>query len=189
MPQREVQDSRDLYHWLNEDDEKQSALVDAFNKARAYAYIQPDPSKLTRAQVDAEIPLIQDCLRLISEGMQGLAEIASVHVDFSPGPSIAERFALQRTISLHPDKDFPAAFALFSHDVDNARALMIADQPALEFAQEISERGAGHLPEVYEQIHAKYPDFKPNENTVNGFGYIAMARATWPGPLTSSSST
>lgn len=183
MPQREVQDSRDLYHWLNEDDEKQSALVDAFNKARAYAYIQPDPSKLTRAQVDAEIPLIQDCLRLINEGMQGLSEIASVHADFSPGPSNADRLALQREISLHPDKDFPAAFAFLRHDLDNARALMRADQPALEFAQETSERGAGHLPDVYEQIHAKYPDFKPNENTVNGFGYIAMGKGDLPGAI------
>jgi tetratricopeptide (TPR) repeat protein len=174
MPQMEVEDSRDLYHWLNEDDEKQTALVDAFNKAGAYAYIQPDPSKLTRAQVDAEIPLIQDCLRLVSEKMQGLAEIASVHVDFSPGPSNAERLALQRKISLHPDKDFPEAFAFFRNDLDNAHALMRADQPALEFVQETTEHGASHLPEVYEQIHAKYPNFKPGENVVIGFGYIAL---------------
>jgi tetratricopeptide (TPR) repeat protein len=181
MSRSEVEESRDLYQWLTKDEEKQSALSDAFNKARAYTYIQPDLSKLTRAQVDAELPLIQDCLRLSSDDMQALYKIAEDHIDFSPGPSAAEiREALRITYKEDPSKDFPAAYAFTQHDTDKALALEKADEPAIEFAKEFTEQGAGHLQEAYEKIHARYPDFKPEESKVRGFGYTTMGNGDLP---------
>lgn len=53
----------------------------------------------------------------------------------------------------------------------------------MEFARETSERGAGHLPEVYNEFHAKFPDFKPGQNLVNGFGYIAIYKGDLAGAI------
>jgi Flp pilus assembly protein TadD len=106
-----------------------------------------------------------------------------VHADFSPGPSPADYQALNKVYSTNPVKDFPAAWAFTQHDLGNIKVLEKADQPALEFAREMSQRGAGHLPEVYKEIHAKYPDFEPDENLVNGFGYIAMFKGDLPGAI------
>jgi tetratricopeptide (TPR) repeat protein len=180
MPEAEVEDSRNVYSRLMASSEKQLALIDAFKKASAYESIQPDPSKLTRAQVDAEISLIQDCLRIVSIDMQMLSELAEVHADFFPGPSDVE---LQAEHWRDIPKGLAAAWAFTQHDFENLKGLRKADQPALEFARQISERGAGHLPEVYKEIHAKYPDFEPDQNSVNGFGYIAMYKGDLPGAI------
>jgi len=60
MSQTEVEDSRELYERLNENHEREIALYEAVVKARAYEFVHPDPTRLTRAQVDAELLLIQD---------------------------------------------------------------------------------------------------------------------------------
>jgi tetratricopeptide (TPR) repeat protein len=171
MPQAEVEDSRFLYDLLAKNEEAGQATDQAMVKAEAYQFLQPDPTKLTPAQVDAEIPLIQDCLRLTYLRESGLHDIGWIWADFAPGPSYAELKASMRQLSTDPSKNFPAAWAFTKHDLDSADALDATDQAGILFAKETADRGADHIEEAYEHVHAKYPDFKPQDGTLESLGY------------------
>ena len=170
MPQAEVEDSRLLYDLLTKNDEAGQATNQAITKAEAYQFLQPDPTKLTPAQVETEIPLIQECLRITYIREDGLASIGLVAADFAPGPSSAEGEAFMRQLSTHPSKDFPAAWAFTKRDLDSAEALDAADRAGLLFAKETVDRGADHIEEIYQHVHSKYPDFKPQDGVLEVLG-------------------
>jgi tetratricopeptide (TPR) repeat protein len=174
MPQAEVEDSRLLYDLLTKNDEAGQATNQAISKAYAYQFFQPDPTKLTPAQVETEIPLIQECLRLTDLREQGLSSIGLVAADFAPGPSSAELKALRRQLSTHPSTDFPAAWAFTNHDLDSAEALDATDRAGILFAKETADRGADHIEEIYQHVHSKYPDFKPQDGVLEVLGYHLM---------------
>jgi hypothetical protein len=133
--------------------------------------------------VDAEIPLIQECLRLAYLRESGLADIVVVAADFAPGPSSAEGEAFMRQLSTHPSKDFPAAWAFTKHDLDSAKALDAADRAGILFAKETADRGPGHIEEIYQQVHSKYPDFKPQDGVLEALGYHLTAIGDLPSAI------
>jgi tetratricopeptide (TPR) repeat protein len=184
MPQAEVEDARLLYDILTRANEKDKDTWAALNKADAYEFIQPDPSKLTRAQLDDEILLIRDCLRLVYIRLVALNNIGEMFADFAPEPTYEELRSFHRTYP-HPINRFSTGIALTQHDIDDARALDKADKPGIQFSQEISEHGAVHSPEIYQQFHARYPDFKPNEIDVNNLGDDALGKGDMPGAIAS----
>lgn len=82
MPRDEVQHLTELYKRLGIGDDSYGEFSDAMDKAKRYSYIQPDPSKLSRAQIDTQLERISDLLAAHQRRGQAMASLSTRFSDF-----------------------------------------------------------------------------------------------------------
>jgi hypothetical protein len=104
LPRQEAEDNDNLYRLLDSEDAAANTAYDAIKYASAYAIVDPDPSHMTPAQVDAEIDLIKKALQRNQVWAVYLTVIHVYYPDFSPAPDPAEVAHLGGTIRSSADQ-------------------------------------------------------------------------------------
>jgi hypothetical protein len=132
MPRQEVADNEHIYKKLSKAGEASGQFWRAVNMAGHYAYLDPDPSHLTPAQVDQEIILTEDCIEANFRLGVELRNLNDDHPDFSPAPSWPELFS-----SIGGKRSEQDSHKLtIAHALTSAR--LAATRSALKQAEEVS---------------------------------------------------
>jgi len=190
MPEPEVETSRRVYDQLQKFDAIYEELAKTTDKADAYQFLTPDVTKLTPAQIDAEIPLIQECLSLVRNQTIQLSNIARLFPEFAPGPTQDEvdtfhSATFETSISLPQANErtsivISKARAYTLHDDQEAAALDTAQAPLVEFNRLVNERGCIHIADVYDDFRKSHPNFTLDELSLNQRGYARIYAGNFP---------
>jgi tetratricopeptide (TPR) repeat protein len=182
MPKPEVETSRLIYDQLQKSDAIYEAFSNAIDKADAYQFLTPDVSKLTPAQINAEIPLIQDCLSLSYRQTIQLNNIARLFPEFAPGPAQDEVDTFHNALADN-SQQLQQAHAYTQHDNDAAAALDATQAPSIEFNRLVNQHGPIHINQVYDQFLKTHPNFKPDESSLNRRGYAHIYQRDFPSAI------
>ena len=190
MPEPEVETSRRVYDQLQKFDAIYEELAKTTDKADAYQFLTPDVTKLTPAQIDAEIPLIQECLSLVRNQTIQLSNIARLFPEFAPGPTQDEvdtfhSATFETSISLPQANErtsivISKARAYTLHDDQEAAALDTAQAPLVEFNRLVNERGCIHIAQLYDDFRKSHPNFTLDELSLNQRGYARIYAGNFP---------
>jgi len=190
MPEPEVETSRRVYDQLQKFDAIYEELAKTTDKADAYQFLTPDVTKLTPAQIDAEIPLLQECLSLVRNQTIQLSNIARLFPEFAPGPTQDEvdtfhSATFETSISLPQANErtsivISKARAYTLHDDQEAAALDTAQAPLVEFNRLVNERGCIHIADVYDDFRKSHPNFTLDELSLNQRGYARIYAGNFP---------
>ena len=190
MPEPEVETSRRIYDQLQKFDAIYEDLARTTDKADAYQFLTPDVTKLTPAQIDAEIPLLQECLSLVRNQTIQLSNIARLFPEFAPGPTQDEvdtfhSATFETSISLPQANErtsivISKARAYTLHDDQEAAALDTAQAPLVEFNRLVNERGCIHIAQLYDDFRKSHPNFTLDELSLNQRGYARIYAGNFP---------
>jgi len=190
MPEPEVETSRRVYDQLQKFDAIYEELAKTTDKADAYQFLTPDVTKLTPAQIDAEIPLLQECLSLVRNQTIQLSNIARLFPEFAPGPTQDEvdtfhSATFETSISLPQANErtsivISKARAYTLHDDQEAAALDTAQAPLVEFNRLVNERGCIHIAQLYDDFRKSHPNFTLDELSLNQRGYARIYAGNFP---------
>ena len=190
MPEPEVETSRRVYDQFQKFDAIYEELAKTTDKADAYQFLTPNVTKLTPAQIDAEIPLIQECLSLVRNQTIQLSNIARLFPEFAPGPTQDEvdtfhSATFETSISLPQANErtsivISKARAYTLHDDQEAAALDTAQAPLVEFNRLVNERGCIHIAQLYDDFRKSHPNFTLDELSLNQRGYARIYAGNFP---------
>jgi tetratricopeptide (TPR) repeat protein len=185
MPRDEVEESRQLYVWLERQETDEDAYFEAMVKAGKYRYTTPDISKLSPEQIDAVIAEISECIHRWSLLAVDLDNIDKIFYDFQPGPTEADMSAFLPPFAKEDIKGRLAAAAAEEtpyYDAGDASAdqLKIKAEVYTDLREKLRATGELHVEQALAETDTDHPGFKPEEVYINSAGYVLMNQEKLP---------
>jgi hypothetical protein len=112
MPQAEVRNYALLYARIGNAAKGFDMIWPAIVQARRYSIFDPDPTRLTPAQIEEEINLTQKLIDLHFTQAAALVQLGSTDPGFTPALKKEELNALMRIAETEADPDLAAAIAI-----------------------------------------------------------------------------